>query len=166
VSLCTLLIAAVIAALPVYVRPQIDPLRHADAIFVLGGRDYDRYPFGIGLGEHGWAPNVVLSIDRWHTGFCATPHPHLNLRCFIPDPPTTRGEAHELHSLAANYGWRTIIVVTSRPHISRARFILEQCFDGNLTMVESPAHLSAVGRVSQYIYQTAGYARVVLEPGC
>jgi hypothetical protein len=166
VSLCVLLIAAVMAGLPVYVRPQIDRLRHADAILVLGGRDYDRYPFGIGLGEQGWAPIVVLSIDRWRTGFCAPQHPHLDLRCFIPEPPTTKGEAQELHRLAANYGWRTIIVVTSRPHISRARFILEQCFDGNLVMVESPAHLSALGWAYQYIYQTAGYARVVLEPGC
>jgi uncharacterized SAM-binding protein YcdF (DUF218 family) len=166
VSLCLLLIAAVMAGLPVYVRPQIDPLQHADAILVLGGRDYDRYPFGIGLGEQGWAPIVVLSIDRWRTGFCATPHPHLNLRCFIPDPPTTKGEAQELHRLAANYGWRTVIVVTSRPHISRARFILEQCFDGNLVMVESPAHLSVREWAYQYVYQTAGYARAVLEPSC
>ena len=167
VPLCILLIAAAMAGLPVYVRPQIDPLRHADAILVLGGRDFDRYPFGIGLGEQGWAPNVVLSVDRWRTGFCATPHPHLNLRCFIADPPTTKGEAQELQLLAANYGWRTIIVVTSRPHISRARFILEQCFGvGNLVMVETPAHLSALGWVYQYVYQTAGYARAVLEPGC
>jgi hypothetical protein len=166
VSLCVLLIAAVMAGLPVYVRPQIDRLRHADAILVLGGRDYDRYPFGIGLGEQGWAPIVVLSIDRWRTGYCATPHPHLDLRCFIPDPPTTKGEAQEMHRLAANYGWRTVIVVTSRPHISRARFILEHCFDGNLVMVESPAHLSVRKWAYQYVYQTAGYARAVLEPSC
>ena len=39
VSLCAILIAVVMAGLPVYVRPQIDPLRRADAIFVLGGLD-------------------------------------------------------------------------------------------------------------------------------
>ena len=166
VSLCVLLIAAVVAGLPVYVRPQIDPLRHADAIFVLGGIAEDRYPFGIGLGEQGWAPIVVLSIDRWRTRFCATPHPHFNLRCFIADPPTTKGEAQELRRLAADYGWRTIIVVTFRPHISRARFILERCFDGNLVMVESPEHLSVLEWAHQYVYQTAGYAREVLEPSC
>lgn len=166
VSLCVLLIAAVVAGLPVYARPQIDPLRHADAILVLGGIADDRYPFGIGLGEQGWAPIVVLSIDPWRTRFCATPHPHFNLRCFIPDPPTTKGEAQELHRLAADYGWRTIIVVTFRPHISRARFILERCFDGNLVMVESPEHLSMLEWAHQYVYQTAGYAREVLEPGC
>lgn len=166
VSLCVLLIAAVLAGLPVYVRPQIDRLRHADAILVLGGRDYDRYPFGIGLGKQGWAPIVVLSVDRWRAGYCATLHPHVDLRCFIPDPPTTKGEAQELHRLAASYGWRTVIVVTSRPHISRARFILEHCFDDNLVMVESPAHLSALEWAYQYVYQTAGYARAVLEPSC
>jgi uncharacterized SAM-binding protein YcdF (DUF218 family) len=163
---CALLIAAVIAGLPVYVQPQIDPLRHADAILVLGGRDYDRYPFGIGLGERGWAPIVVLSTDRRGMRFCATRRPHLDLRCFIPDPPTTKGEAQQLHRLAANYGWRTVIVVTSRPHISRARVILEQCFDGDLIMVESPARLSVRGWAYQYVYQTAGYARAVLEPRC
>lgn len=166
VPLCVLLIAAVLAGLPVYVRPQIDPLRPADAILVLGGPDYDRYPFGIGLGDQGWAPIVVLSVDRFRTGLCATPHPHFDLRCVIPDPATTKGEAQELHRLVASYGWRTVIVVTSRPHISRARFILGKCFDGNMTFVESPAHLSVPGWGYQYIYQTAGYTRAVLEPGC
>jgi uncharacterized SAM-binding protein YcdF (DUF218 family) len=166
VSLCVVFIVAVVAGLPVYVRPQIDPLRHADAIFVLGGVAHDRYPFGIALGEQGWAPIVVLSVDPWRTWYCATPHPHFDLRCFIPDPATTNGEAQELHRLAANYGWRTVIVVTFRPHISRARFILERCFDGNLVMVESPEHLSVLEWAFEYVYQTAGYARELLEPAC
>ena len=56
-----LLIAAVISGLPIYVRPQVDPLRHADAILVLGGNGFSRYPFGVDLGMQGWAPKVVLS---------------------------------------------------------------------------------------------------------
>jgi hypothetical protein len=56
-----LLIAATAAGLPVYVRPQIDPLRHADAILILGGADHRRYPYGFSLGEQGWAPNVAVS---------------------------------------------------------------------------------------------------------
>jgi hypothetical protein len=51
VVLAVLLIAAVVGGLPVYVRPQIDPLRHADAVLVLGGFGYGRYPFGMGLNE-------------------------------------------------------------------------------------------------------------------
>jgi uncharacterized SAM-binding protein YcdF (DUF218 family) len=167
-----LLIAAVIGGLPVYVRPQIDSLRHADAILVLGGEGWDRYPFGIELGKQGWAPTVVLSWphepkDWWVAQQCATPqHPNFNVQCFTPDPPTTKGEAQELRRLAARYAWRTVIVVTFKPHISRARFILEQCFDGNLVMVASPAHISAARWAFEYVYQTAGYLRAALQPGC
>ena len=170
-SVCLLLIAAVIGGLPVYVRPQIDRLRHADAILILGGADDSRYPFGLDLGLEGWAPNLVVSNphgpdDPWVTDFCAAPHPGLDLHCFVPDPPTTKGEGRELRRLAAQYGWRTVIVVTFRPHISRARFILEHCFDGDLVMVASPAHISVPRWAFEYVYQTAGYLRAALQPGC
>jgi uncharacterized SAM-binding protein YcdF (DUF218 family) len=171
VSVCLLLIAAVIGGLPVYVRPQIDQLRHADAILILGGPSYARYQFGFGLGSKGWAPKVVVSNpngsdDAWLTHYCATRHPGLDLQCFVPDPPTTKGEGRELRLLAAQYGWRTVIVVTFRPHISRARFILQRCFDGDLVMVASPAHISVPIWAYQYVYQTVGYLRAALQPGC
>ena len=152
-------------------RPQIDPLRHADAIFILGGAAYDRYPYGFRLNEEGWAPVVVASnpngaSDAWLTNFCAAQHPKLNLRCFIPDPPTTKGEGRMLRQLATQYGWRTVIVVTFRPHISRARFVLEHCFDGDMIMTASPADISMKRWAFEYVYQTAGYVRAALDRGC
>jgi hypothetical protein len=170
-SVCLLLIAAVIGGLPVYVRPQIDPLRHADAILILGGSYYGRYPFGLALGSEGWAPTVVVSNPHgpnypWLTDYCATPHRGLDLHCFVPDPPTTKGEGRELRRLASQYGWRTVIVVTFRPQISRARFVLQRCFDGELVMVASPAHISVARWAFEYVYQTAGYLRAALQPGC
>jgi uncharacterized SAM-binding protein YcdF (DUF218 family) len=170
-SVCLVLIAAAIAGLPVYVRPQVDPLRHADAILILGGAAYARYPFGFELGLQGWAPMVVVSNpngarDPWLNKYCVTPHPGVNVRCFVPDPPTTKGEGRELRRLAAQYHWRTVIVVTFRPHISRARFILEQCFAGDLIMVASPARISPLNWAFQYVYQTVGYVRAALQPGC
>ena len=97
VPVCLLLIAAVISGLPIYVRPQVDPLRHADAILVLGGDGCSRYPFGVDLGMQGWAPKVVLSNpgsdNKRLTKACnTTPHPGIELICFVPDPPTTLGE--------------------------------------------------------------------------
>jgi len=165
------LIAAALAGVPVYVRPQIDELRHADAILILGGYEYDRYEVGLELGSDGWAPNVVVSNpngpkDPWLTEFCARPHPEFALHCFIPEPGTTKGEARELHRLVTDHGWRTIIVVTFRPHISRARFILQQCFDGDLIMIASPPDLSAPKWVYEYVYQSAGYVKAVLQPAC
>jgi uncharacterized SAM-binding protein YcdF (DUF218 family) len=171
VSVCLILIVAVIAGLPVYVRPQVDRLRHADAILILGGPDWSRYPFGFELAAQGWAPNVVVSNpegadDPWLTRFCATPQGGVELHCFAPDPATTKGEGRELRRLASQHGWRTVIAVTSRPHISRARFILEQCFDGELVMVAIPARLSVFIWAFHYVYQTAGYVRAMLQPGC
>lgn len=171
ISVCVLLMAAVIGGLPVYVRPHSDQPRHADAILILGGEGWGRYPFGLDLGAQGWAPIVLVSNptgsnDPWLSNYCATTHTGPTLHCFVPDPPTTKGEGRELRRLAAQHGWRTVIVVTFRPHVSRARFILEQCFDGNLVMVASPAHISALRWAFEYVYQTAGYARAVLQPGC
>jgi hypothetical protein len=169
--LCLILIVAVGVGVgwPVYVRPQIDQLRHADAILILGGYGSGRYSVGMDLGRRGWAPIVVVSNPDHQPSLsksCAKAYPHLTVECITPDPPTTKGEGRELRSLAAKYGWRTVIVVTFRPHISRARFELEQCFDGDLVMVPSPAHLSVVRWAYEYVYQTAGYVRAALQPGC
>jgi hypothetical protein len=153
------------------VRPQIDQLRHADAILILGGAYYSRYALGFDLAMRGWAPNLVVSNPSGAdnpdlTELCATPHTEFALHCVIPNPPTTKGEARELRRLASQYGWRTVIVVTFRPHISRARFILEHCFDGDLVMVASPADISVPRYAFEYVYQTAGYLRAVLQSGC
>jgi len=59
-----------------------------------------------------------------------------------------------------------VIIVAFTPHISRARFILQRCFDGELIMVASPTRISLLDWASEYVYQTAGYVRAVLQPGC
>ena len=173
---CGVLIAAVIGGWPVYVRPQIDHLQHADAIFVLGGAsEHERLTVALDLVRQGWAQELVLSTaalsttasrPTWLVQFCKQRGLGLKVDCIDPDPPTTKGEGRELRRLAEKYHWRTVIVVTFRPHISRARFILTRCFDGDLVMVASPAPLSVARWAYQYIYQTAGYVRVVFEPGC
>ena len=172
VCVCVLLITVVIAGWPVYVRPQVDPLRHADAILVLGGPYLERHQFGTDLALQGWAPVLVLSNPvrpQWITRYCADRIRQLKLTtvyCFTPDPPTTTGEARLLRRLAAEHGWRRVIVVTYRPHISRARFILEHCFSGELIMVASPAEISTPRWAVEYVYQTVGYVRAALEPSC
>ncbi|MDV6292736.1 YdcF family protein [Rhodococcus aetherivorans] len=170
-SICIPMIAASIGGVPVYVRPQTDPLRPADAIFVLGGEDWRRHMLGVELGAAGWAPNVVLSYPdgpgaNWAGEMCGTVHPGFELDCFLPDPPTTRGEARELRRRATQNGWKRVIVVTFTPHISRARFILQRCFDGELIMVASPVEMWPWKWVSEYVYQTAGYVKAELDPGC
>ena len=153
--------AAIVGGLPVYVRPQIDQLRRADAILVLGGYGKARYDWG-------WASKP----RDGHRPSCCLTRTSVALRTQISNciasshPPTTKGEAKELRRLAEQYGWRTVIVVTFRPHISRARFILEQCFDGDLILLASPTHISATRWAYEYVYQTAGYLRALLQQGC
>ncbi|MGX1804460.1 YdcF family protein [Nocardia sp. NPDC055321] len=163
----------VAAGFPVYVRPQVDPLRHADAIVVLGGEGIDRYAYGIELARRGYAATVLFSnpygpdtaLDEVREP-CRTPPAGVALECFAPDPPTTLGEGRALARIARERGWRTVIVVTMRPHLSRARYILARCFPGELIMAPSPLEISPAYWAWSYVYQTVGYARAFLTRGC
>lgn len=166
-----LMLVATLVVDVVYLRPQVDAPRRADAVLILGGPDHERYPFGLALGREGFASTIVVSNpdgrrNQWLTNECDNPPPGLTVHCFKPDPSTTKGEGRELRRLASEHGWKTVIVVTIRPHISRARYVLQSCFDGDLLMVASPTNLSIAEWTYQYLYQTGGYARAVLEPGC
>jgi len=170
-SVSLAVLVAFAAGYRAYVVPQLDYVRPADAILVLGGHGYERYPYGIELALQGLAPRVVMSTtagdrDIWLQDLCRHQRYQFTVTCFRPDPGTTKGEARELRRLAAEQGWRSVIVVTYRPHISRARYILQQCFEGRLIMTESNADLSVEDWVWAYVYQTAGYVRAALQPGC
>ncbi|MBL1074058.1 YdcF family protein [Nocardia sp. 2] len=172
-AVLALLPALVGAGLPVYVYPQVDPLRKADAIVVLGGNGVDRYRYGLELARQGYAPNVLFSnpygeytdIDEVREP-CHTPQVGFTLECFAPDPPTTLGEGRELRRVAAARGWHTVIVVTMRPHLSRARYILAECFSGELVMRASTERFSTGYWAWSYLYQTAGYLRTLTERDC
>jgi hypothetical protein len=171
VSVFVIVGALVVVGGQLYANPRIDPLRRADVILVLGGFGEDRYMMGLRMGFEGWAPVTVISIAAWNDvwrKYCSDPHPELRMRlqCFVPDPPTTKGEVREFARLAKEYNWRSVVVLTYRPHISRARYILRQCFDGEITMVQSPAEISQAEWACQYLYQTAGYVKAMLEPAC
>lgn len=170
-GMLVLLAAAVLtgaAGYPVYVRPQVDDLRPADAILVVGGdAPQGRYRHGLELARQGWAPLLVLSnpggqMDR----HCAGSEPGVRIECFEPQPRTTRGEARALRRMANERGWRTVIVVTYPPHVSRARYIMGRCFDGELVMTAAPTRLSPAGWAWMYLYQSAGFAKAFAERGC
>ncbi|WP_083897699.1 YdcF family protein [Nocardia vinacea] len=159
-----------VAGLPVYVHPQTDPLRHADAIVVLGGTAYERFDVGLALAERGYAPQLLISRstgedDSVMDRYCA-PRFEFTVSCFVPDPWTTDGEAREIARRASLYGWRHIIVVTYTPHVSRARYIVGKCFHGELTMVASPSDDGLKFWTWMYIRQSAGYVRAFFSRGC
>lgn len=170
--LLALTVALAAAGFPVYVRPQVDEPRQADAILVLGGTaSAARYLEGLELAQQGMAPTLVLSNpyrppDPVLDGLCARPQAGFDIECFAPDPRTTLGEGRELRRLADERGWRTVIVVTSTSHISRARYIIGKCFDGTLVLVDTPSRLSPWGWAWIYTYHSAGYLKSWLQGAC
>ncbi|WP_141808297.1 YdcF family protein [Nocardia bhagyanarayanae] len=166
IGLVAVLVVAVVALWPVYVRPRTDPPAAADAILVLGGAHDGREQLGLRLAAAGYAPRVLFSdpyeysarMNRiCHGGY------RFDVICFDPSPRTTRGEGRELARRARAEGWRRVIVVTFTPHISRARFVLEKCWDGELLFVDPEPDLSVFRWAYDYVYQSAGYAKAVFE---
>ncbi|MEV6319728.1 YdcF family protein [Nocardia sp. NPDC051787] len=157
---------AVVALWPVYVRPRTDSPAPADAILVLGGAHDGREQLGLRLAHEGYAPRVVFSdpytnsamLNRiCHGGYS------FEVLCFDPAPRTTRGEGRELARLARTHNWRRVIVVTFTPHISRSRYILHKCWDGELLFIDPQPRLSVPRWAYDYAYQSVGFAKAFFE---
>lgn len=166
VGLAVVVAVGAAALWPVYVRPRVDVPAAADAILVLGGAHDGREALGLRLAREGYAPRVLFSnpyeyssvMNRiCHGGY------RVEVICFDPDPRTTRGEGRELARRARAEGWTRVIVVTFTPHISRARYILEKCWDGELLFVDPQPNLSPPRWAYDYLYQSAAYVKAFFE---
>lgn len=162
-----LLLVWVIGGYFVVVAPKYDKPSHVDAILVLGPADTDgRLDEAVALYQQGYADNVVVSATSpgiWR--FCVQ-HASPDLTCFAPDPSTTQGEAREIGRLSSEHGWKSIIVITSKYHISRARMIVKRCMNGNVLMVPARDDPSIAEDIYQYFYQTGAYLKAFLKRGC
>ena len=128
-----------------------DPLTKADAIFVLAGTELDRTLEGIDLFLEGYAPRLVMSREELETAFTAVGRRGIalpseverarDLAIKLGVPPeaielpdtlhgSTAGEAVTLRSLARDNHWRTVIVVSSKFHLRRARFAIQRELSG------------------------------------
>ncbi|QQG96042.1 YdcF family protein [Mycobacteroides chelonae] len=170
IAIAVLTTGFVTAGWRVYMHPQTDPLRPADAIVVLGGTPYERFDVGLDLAKRGYAPYLLIAQstganDRNMDKYCKG-HFTFTVSCFIPDPWTTEGEAQEIRAKAQELGWHHIIVITFTPHVSRARYIVGKCFDGELTMVASPAPSGVAFWSWMFVRQSGSYVKAFLTPGC
>ncbi|MGB7361805.1 MAG: YdcF family protein [Rhodococcus sp. (in: high G+C Gram-positive bacteria)] len=157
-----------------YVSPQMEQPSQADAIVVLGGDHDGREEYALGLAEQGYAPQVVFSDPytgrgvgpysdgEYMTNLCNGTY-DFTVTCFVPDPSTTRGEGREIRALAEEQNWQHVLVVTFRPHVSRSRYILNKCWDGNMTVLASPTEIPWWAWTWQYVYQTAGFTKAFFE---
>ncbi|MFT5202798.1 MAG: uncharacterized SAM-binding protein YcdF (DUF218 family) [Candidatus Aldehydirespiratoraceae bacterium] len=132
-----------------FLHPRIDPIGQADAIFVLGGGG-ERVEFALGLTRDGVTTDIVFASEFvgsesvWAARPCNDVRPanvpnDATFRCFEPDPATTRGEARLLRDLADAEGWETVVVVASTDQITRARRLINRCWDGDVRLT-GPDH--------------------------
>ncbi|MDN4520281.1 YdcF family protein [Mycolicibacterium austroafricanum] len=157
-----------------FAHSKVDPLARADAIVVLGGEHDGRETYGLTLAEQGYAPVVLLSNpyrskDKVMAKACA-PRTDIRVICRAPVPSTTRGEAMMTRELADKYGWDTVIVVSWRYHLPRARRIFEQCFTSptrHVIMRDVPRQypFSVAQWQYTYLYQYGGWVKAEIL-GC
>ena len=140
-AVLTVLAALAVASVPLFILYDDDHVAKADAVMVLAG-DRRRLPIALDLVERGVAPILVISdgLDpRWTQAnrLCRFGDP-ARIVCLRPDPYSTRGEARLAARLARERGWDSLVVVSSRFHLFRARTLFERCFHGRLDLVGAP----------------------------
>jgi uncharacterized SAM-binding protein YcdF (DUF218 family) len=115
-----------------------EPASHADVILVLGDDNFyaDRATEAAQLFRQGVAPLVVASGRRLRPSagiselmehdLIERGVPKEKILRFAHDAESTREEAVALGRLAAEKGWKSVLVVTSNYHTRRAKYIFEK----------------------------------------
>lgn len=167
-GLLALTVLAALCGLPVYVFPATDEPRHAGVVLVLGAPTRAKVKVAQELVASGHADRILISVPQWgrwaaHNLTVCTAHLPYQVTCETPDPFSTRGEARMLREYALEHGVTSAVVVTSVAHITRSRVLIGRCFDGQLYFRQDDVPRDALYWVSQYIYQTAAFAKAAFD---
>jgi uncharacterized SAM-binding protein YcdF (DUF218 family) len=132
-------VVAVFAVLTahLFVWPDLPPVpARADAIVQLGGPGNRRH-VAFDLARQGRAPLVAISVSNveMRTSWCAAGRfRDVAVLCFHSKPFTTRGEARDVGTMAAQHGWRSVILVTTPDQARRATLRVSRCFNGQIAV--------------------------------
>lgn len=136
--------AFVVATFPLFIYPKVDPVRPSDAVVVIAGGPL-RMQRALELVDQGTAPLLLISDPRgrWPYGsfsrhVCKPKKRKYQVICFDPKPESTQGEARVVAKIAAQRHLRSIIVVTSTFHVTRARLEINRCYHGRLAVIGTP----------------------------
>jgi uncharacterized SAM-binding protein YcdF (DUF218 family) len=142
-------IAVGIVSWRLIVDPRTDTVTIVDAVVVLSGDHGERLPVARRIIADGLTDVLVYAgtSDGPRTEeLCEQPQA-FTVYCPRPVPDSTRAEARAVASLARRHGWRSIAVITSTPHVTRARMLFRRCFDGEVRVFgEAPLITSAEKR--------------------
>jgi hypothetical protein len=116
-----------------FVWPAADQPAPCDAVIALGGNDR-RARKAESLVAAGYAPTLVIAIGRSQRR-PRTDLPGCEVIIFDPEPFSTRGEARYVGALAADRGWKRIMIVPGMTQATRARIRFRRCYAGDLLVV-------------------------------
>ncbi len=147
-----------------YVNPATEAVpSSADVIYVIGPPTEERIALAQKLRGDGVARDILISVPKTgeqsadNLDICQGDH----VSCLHPEPFTTAGEIRLLNSL---YGAdATAVVITFTPHISRTRYIAEDCSPMDVTVIAAPSRLSPIAWAYQFAYQTGGFAKAFAQ---
>ncbi|MET4135493.1 YdcF family protein [Pseudarthrobacter sp. PvP090] len=153
---------------------NVDPLsaHRTDAVIMLGGAAAERLPAAQRIQHDLGVPVLVLSTtdtfgNRAADGICSSAaFPNASLICFRPSELDTRGEAQSISRLVAINGWKSITVVTSSYHVTRAGRLINQCTTADVQMVASHPQLSWGQWLRRFVVETGGLVDASLRPEC
>ena len=154
-----------------FVWPSADDPEAADAVVLFAGGRGERLALAERLMAEGMAPNLVVpngTAPEWPDGnrVCNGHLPYA-VHCPRPEPDTTRGEARTIAALAGEKGWTRVIAVTSSYQLSRARLLLERCFDGEVLGARAQPELSALAWGQRVAHEWLAWTHAMtIERGC
>lgn len=170
-ALFVLLLAWLLAGIPLFVFPPASQPDKADVIYVIGPPNPTRRDLAAKLVDEGYSDTVVFSVpptgpqSAGELAACNGEFPY-PVTCDTPSPFTTQGEARYLRDKSEENGWTSAIVITWTPHVTRTELLFDRCFDGDLMVVEDPVDFSLRQWISQYTYQSGAFVKALVTPGC
>ena len=172
-AVVVLVAAWLVACLPLFVLPPAESStpKHASVVVVLSG-DKQRLPPALALIRRHVAP--VLAISSVHrtrhwpqaVGLCDRgTYAGARVICFDAVPYRTQGEARAIARLALVQHWRSVVVVTSTFHVTRAKMLFKRCLRAPVYVVGAS---SAWWRLpEEWLSETGKLAvQLTVERGC
>lgn len=159
------------------VMPFQDSRRHVDAVVSLAPGE-QRLPAALQYQQSGLADNLIISwfpdsigseavepdVGWLENEKCrATNEP--SVHCFTPGLNSTYGEALAVGNLANSQGWDSIMIVTSRYHVFRTRYIFERALpsDIGVKVIAAPTDLSTKSWVFHILYENAAFIKAIIQ---
>ena len=165
VALIILLIAFCAVTARLFVFPATGMPARVDAIVVPGGSG-DRIGAAVNLAKQGRGRYLVISEGLYiPPGLCGSWVGGVQVICFNPIPGTTQGEAEETARLAKQYGFRSIVVVTTPDQTWRTELRFRRCFSGKVYAVTTPLPMHMWPLMIAYQWAASIKAEVV-NRGC